>query len=208
MSSTAATGTLSLYHLLDPEVLANPYPLYERLRREDPVHWDPYLHAWIVTRYEDVADVLLRFRAARTPTPDRMAELGMEQLAPVAKVMVRQMLFLDQPDHGRVRRLASVAFTPRRVERLRTHVDEIARRLLDQLASGDRVELMEGFANPFPAIVTAELLGVPPEDHQRLKLWSRDFAEMLGNFQHNPGRRWLITSSSPFAMNRSTPPAA
>ena len=49
---------LSLYHLLDPEVLANPYPLYRRLREEAPVHWDPYLHAWVVTRYEDVVTVL------------------------------------------------------------------------------------------------------------------------------------------------------
>ena len=49
---------LSLYHLLDPEVLADPYPLYRRLREEDPVHWDPYLHAWVVTRYADVVTVL------------------------------------------------------------------------------------------------------------------------------------------------------
>ena len=54
---------LSLYHLLDPEVLANPYPLYRRLREEDPVHWDPYLHAWVVTRYADVVDVLHHYRA-------------------------------------------------------------------------------------------------------------------------------------------------
>ena len=62
-----AQAPLSLYHLLDPEVLANPYPLYQRLRTEDPVHWDPYLHAWIVTRYEDVATVFRRFSADRTP---------------------------------------------------------------------------------------------------------------------------------------------
>ena len=60
---------LSLFHLLDPEVLANPYPLYHRLRTEDPVHWDPYLHAWIVTRYADVIDVLHHYSADRTPTP-------------------------------------------------------------------------------------------------------------------------------------------
>src|SRR6266851_1118634 len=46
--------TLSLYHLLDPEVLANPYPLYHKLRNDDPVHWDSFLHAWVVTRYADV----------------------------------------------------------------------------------------------------------------------------------------------------------
>ena len=64
-------STLSLYHLLDPEVLANPYPLYARLRTEDPVHWDPYLHAWIVTRYADVITVLHHFSANRTPTPEQ-----------------------------------------------------------------------------------------------------------------------------------------
>ena len=62
-------AALSLYHLLDPEVLANPYPLFHRLRREDPVHWDVYLHAWIVTRYPDVLEVLHSFSANRTPTP-------------------------------------------------------------------------------------------------------------------------------------------
>ena len=52
---------LSLCQLLDPEVLANPYPLYQRLREQDPVHWDPFLHAWVVTRYPDVITVLHRF---------------------------------------------------------------------------------------------------------------------------------------------------
>src|SRR6266853_1329567 len=66
--STNTTAPLSLYHLLDPEVLADPYPLYRRLRTEAPVHWDPYLHAWVVTRYEDVVTVLHHFSAKRTPT--------------------------------------------------------------------------------------------------------------------------------------------
>lgn len=73
---------LSLYHLLDPEVLANPYPLYKRLRDEAPVHWDPYLHAWVVTRYSEVVEVLLHFLADRTPTPERLEELGMGEITP------------------------------------------------------------------------------------------------------------------------------
>ena len=68
---------LSLYHLLDPEVLANPYPLYHRLRSEDPVHWDPYLHAWVVTRYADVVTVFQHFSADRTPTPEQLREMGL-----------------------------------------------------------------------------------------------------------------------------------
>ena len=85
---------LSLFQLLDPEVLANPYPLYHRLRSEDPVHWDPYLHAWVVTRYADVVHVFQRFSADRTPTPEQLTALGLTALTPLAEVMVLQMLFL------------------------------------------------------------------------------------------------------------------
>jgi cytochrome P450 len=179
---------LSLYHLLDPEVLANPYPLYRRLRDESPVHWDPYLHAWVVTRYADAVTVLHRFRASRTPAPERLEALGMGELTPVAALMVRQMLFLDPPAHGRVRHLASAAFTPRRVAHLREHIRRIAETLVDGLVGAGRFDVMATLANPLPAIVTAEMLGVPTADHQLLKGWSQDFAEMLGNFQHNPGR--------------------
>lgn len=185
---------LGLYQLLDPETLANPYPLYRRLREEAPIHWDPYLHAWVVTRYDDAAEVLMRFRAARTPSPDRLTALGMGELTPIASLMVNQMLFLDQPAHGRVRRLASAAFTPRRVAVLREHIRDIADRLVADLPS-NRFDVMSGLANPLPAIVTAEMLGVPTADHEKLKDWSQDFAEMLGNFQHNPGRTKKILRS-------------
>ena len=186
--SVKAERPLSLYHLLDPEVLANPYPLYQRLRTEDPVHWDPFLHAWVVTRYADVVHALHHFSARRTPTPEQLSAMGLAALNPIAQVMVRQMLFLDPPDHTRLRALASAAFTPRRVERLRSHIQEIMHGLLDGLVSRGQMDLIADFASPAPAIVTAEMLGVPVEDHEQLKEWSADFAEMLGNFQHNPDR--------------------
>src|SRR5712671_2187554 len=179
---------LSLYHLLDPEVLADPYPLYHRLRNEDPVHWDPFLHAWVVTRYADVVHVLHHFSANRTPTPEQLTALNLSALSPIAAVMVRQMLFLDPPDHTRLRALASAAFTPRRVERLRSHIQEIVDGLIDAVVAKGHMDVIADFASPAPAIITAEMLGVPVEDHQQLKDWSADFAEMLGNFQHNPDR--------------------
>src|SRR5690349_9194426 len=192
MSTTTIPATresapaLSLYHLLDPAVLANPYPLFHRLRSEDPVHWDPFLHCWVVTRYEDVQQVLHTFLAARTPSPEQLEKLGLDRIAPLARIMVRQMLFLDPPDHTRLRRLASTAFTPRRVEGLRSHIRDIANRLVDRVIASGRMEVITDLAAPLPAIVTAELFGVPTEDHDMLKDWSADFAEMLGNFQHNP----------------------
>ncbi|PYV67057.1 MAG: cytochrome P450, partial [Acidobacteria bacterium] len=156
---------LSLYHLLDPEVLADPYPLYRRLRTEDPVHWDSFLHAWVVTRYPDVIRVLHHFSASRTPTPEQLSGMNLSALNPIAKVMVRQMLFLDPPDHTRLRTLASAAFTPARVERLRSHIQDIADSLIDGLVSKRSMDLVADFAAPLPAIVTAEMLGVPVADH-------------------------------------------
>jgi cytochrome P450 len=179
---------LSLYQLLDPEVLANPYPLYERLRTDAPVYWDPYLHAWVVTRYADVVTVLHHFSANRTPTPEQFAAIGLAELGPLAQVMVKQMLFMDAPDHTRLRGLASTAFTPARVEALRSHIKEILNNLLEPLLRAGRMDVIADLAAPLPAIVTAEMMGVPISDANQLKDWSADFAEVLGNFQHNPDR--------------------
>jgi cytochrome P450 len=179
---------LSLYHLLDPEVLADPYPLYRRLRTEDPVHWDSFLHAWVVTKYGDVIRVLREFSANRTPSPEQLSAMDLSALNPIAQVMVRQMLFMDPPDHTRLRALASAAFTPHRVERLRSHIQEIVDDLLNAVVSAGRMDVIADLASPMPAIVTAEMLGVRTADHEQLKAWSADFAEMLGNFQHNPDR--------------------
>jgi pimeloyl-[acyl-carrier protein] synthase len=179
---------LSLFRLLDPDVLADPYPLYRRLRREDPVHWDPFLHSWVVTRYMDVVRVLRDFSARRAPTAEQLTKLGLEALNPVAKVMVKQMLFLDPPEHARIRSLASAAFTPQRVAALRSHIRDIVRDLLAKVRRQGCINVIADLAEPLPCIVTAEMLGVPVEDHRQLKLWSQDFAEVLGNFQHNPDR--------------------
>jgi len=181
-------GGLSLYHLLDPEVLANPYPLFHRLRAEDPVHWDPFLHTWVVTRYADVLEVLHTFSADRTHTPDKLKAMGLSELSPIAQLMVKQMLFMDPPQHTRLRKLASHAFTPARVAVLRSHIREIVAQLLDRVEPEHQMDVIRDLAEPLPAIVTAEMLGVPVDDREQLKAWSADFAEMLGNFQHNPER--------------------
>jgi len=181
-----AAPPLSLYHLLEPEILANPYPLYKRLRTEDPVHWDPFLFVWVVTRYQDVIRVLRDFSAQCAPTPEQLKAMGVADLGPIAKVMVKQMLFMDAPAHTRIRGLAACAFTPARVEVLRSHIREITDRLLEPVLAKGRMDVIADLAEPLPCIVSAEMLGVPVEDHRRLKAWSQDFGQMLGNLQHDP----------------------
>jgi pimeloyl-[acyl-carrier protein] synthase len=204
-TALAADPSLSLFQLLDPAVHADPYPFYKHLRETAPVHWDAFMQCWVVTRYEDVLTVLQRFSADRTPDPARMAALGLPSLEPVADVMARQMLFLDAPDHTRLRKLCSSAFTPRRVEAMEGEIGGIAHRLIDAVAPTGRMDVIADFAEPFPALVTAGLLGVPLEDHRQLKAWSADFAEMLGNFQHNPDRigRVLATTAEMTAYFRA-----
>ena len=181
-------ASLSLYQLLDPEVLANPYPLFHRIRSADPVHWDVFLHSWVVTRYDDVIRVLRTFSADRTPTPEQLSSMGLEQLSPIAALMVKQMLFMDAPMHTRIRSLASFAFTPSRVTVLRDRIVRVADQLLARVLDAGEMDVIAQFASPLPAIITASMLGVPEEDHEQLKAWSASFAEMLGNFQHNPDR--------------------
>jgi cytochrome P450 len=182
--------SLSLYQLLDPAVLADPYPLFGRLLREDPVHWDPFLHAWIVTGYQDVVTVLHKFSASRIRTPEDLSSLGCDDLNPIARVMLKQLIFMDAPSHTRLRTLAASAFSPSRVEQMRAHIHEIADSLIDDVLSKNSggLDVITEFAEPFPAIVTAEMLGVPVTDHVQLKDWSADFAQMLGNLQHNSER--------------------
>lgn len=188
-SAAAIPGTtLSLYRLLEPEVLANPYPLFAQLRTEDPVHWDPYLHSWVVTRYADVVTVLREFSASRTPTPEQLSAMGLSRLNPLARVMVKQMLFLDPPSHSRIRGLAACAFTPQRVSALKTRIQQLTDSLLDEVESRGRMDVIADLGEPLPAIITSELLGVSAEHARTLKAWSANFAEMLGNFQHNPER--------------------
>jgi hypothetical protein len=191
----ASDPALSLCQLLDPAVLGNPYPLYHRLRTQDPVHWDPFLHEWVVTRYADVTRVLHECSANCTPTPEQLTAMGLSALNPIAQVMVKQMLFMDAPAHTRLRSLASQAFTPHRVQLLREHIQEITRGLVEAVLPAGRMDVIADLGEPLPCIVMAEMLGVPVRDHAQLKAWSRDFAEMLGNLQYNPDRAPRILKS-------------
>ena len=169
---------LSLQDLLRPDILANPYPVFRRLRLEDPIHEDPTGQGWIISRYDDVAFVLgdHRFSAERTlPKGGESAQAN-----PVQAALARQMLFLDPPDHTRLRRLFTKAFTPNRVESLRPQILEMTTDLLDAAqGAGGFIDFIHDFAVPLPVTVIAQMLGVPVADRDRLRAWSVAFGKLI-----------------------------
>jgi pimeloyl-[acyl-carrier protein] synthase len=187
MTSNREEG-LSLLRLLDPLISACPWEFFHRLRTADPVHWDAYMHAWVVTSYSEVVTVLRDYSANRTPAPEYLDKLGLSFMKPFAEMMLQQMLFMDPPMHARLRSICSAAFTPSKVDRLRVMIQSTADDLIDKIIASGHMDVLSDFAIPFPAIVTARLLGVPVEDHRQLGAWVIDLAEVLGNFQHHPDR--------------------
>ncbi len=186
---------ISLCRLMEPDIMASPYRLYRELRETDPVHWDPFLHSWIVTRYADIITVLSKLSADRTLTAQRLQDMGLAALSPIIQVMAKQMLFRDPPYHTRLRTLCAAAFTPARVAVLRGHIQNIADGLIGGFIGRGTADVVADLAAPMPAIVTAEMLGVPVSDHDKLKQWSIDFAEILGNFLHDPDRVARVAAS-------------
>src|SRR3970282_726849 len=171
------------YNPFIPEVHANPYPMYARLRAEDPVHWSALMEAWVLTRYDDVAAVLTdsRFSADRRQARNRFAQETAgreEELGPFGRP--RTMLTSDPPEPPRLRRLVSKAFTPRMVEGLRPRIQEIVDELLDGVAESGRMDVIRDLAYPLPVIVIAEMLGVPPEHRDQLKHWSDEIGGAIG----------------------------
>jgi pimeloyl-[acyl-carrier protein] synthase len=191
----ANDANFSLLRLHNSETLADPHSFYRALREYDPVHWDPYMHAWVVTGYPEVVSVLKSCSADRTPSPAYLDRLGLGFMKPFAEVMLQQMMFMDGAKHSRLRNICANAFTPRRVEELRRDIELVADELLDKVVASGRMNMIADFASPLPAIITAKLLGVPAEDHLRLNTWVIDLAEVLGNFQHHPDRVTEIVKS-------------
>jgi pimeloyl-[acyl-carrier protein] synthase len=185
----------SLFQLLKPEILSDPYPVYRRIREKEPVHWDPFMHSWVVTSYAEVVTVLSKYKAARTPTPEQLDLMGLSVLGPYAETMLKQMLFMDAPAHTRLRNLCAQAFTPKHIELLRNRCKQIADDLIGRVIANGQMDLIKDFASPFPTIVLAALMGIADDDRDQMKKWSSDFSELLGNFEHNPDRVKTLVSS-------------
>ncbi|MDK9499475.1 cytochrome P450 [Streptomyces katrae] len=159
----------------DPAFVADPFPLYRHLREEAPVHRAVIaggLDAWLVTRHEDALEALSDPRLGsdvRDATDTRL----LRQLPDTEReAMLGNMLRSDPPDHTRLRRLVSQAFTAHRVAGMRPRVQALTDRLLDEVAPAGRADLVADFALPLPVTVISELLGVPVDDRHDFQRWT------------------------------------
>ena len=164
------------YNPFEPGFAENPYPQYEAMRRYEPVHQSPF-GIWLLFRYDDVLrflrDPSLSVEEARAkPTVlDQFADevLGTDRDRDLG---TRAMLNRDPPDHTRLRKLVSKAFTPRRIESLRPRVQDLVDESLDRAAEAAQMELMSDYAFALPFAVISEMLGMPPTDGEKLREWS------------------------------------
>ena len=173
--------------LAHPRFVSNPYPLYRWLRDKHPVRQDPLVPVFVVTRYADVQLMLKDPRFRKDPfAVDRLPAVVREQLGMAEKpgrqvdVETVSMLFLDPPQHTRVRAFFTQAFTPRIVAGLRPRIEQITATRLAKVRAAGQMDVIDAIAYPLPVIVIAELLGFPAEDFPLYKKWSDDFAAALG----------------------------
>src|SRR5581483_1108092 len=164
--------------LMQPEGRANPYPIYKRLREEDPVHESPMMGGWFLAKHEHVSMIRdARFvQRGQTSVEEAQKYYAEMDAAAWGSVAMNFMLSMDPPDHTRIRSLVTKAFTPRAVEALRERIREIVNGLIGNMR-GD-AELIAEFAYPLPITVICELLGVGG-DRDLFRPWSTAIGKAL-----------------------------
>ncbi|MFJ8944155.1 cytochrome P450 [Streptomyces sp. NPDC102395] len=174
----------------DPAFLADPYPAYAELRAKGRVRYFEATNQWLVPHHADVSALLRDRRLGRT-YQHRFTHEDFGRTAPPGEhepfhtLNDHGMLDLEPPDHTRIRRLVSKAFTPRTVERLKPYVRKLAGELVDALVEKGGGDLLTDVAEPLPVAVIAEMLGIPEADRAPLRPWS---ADICGMYELNPSQ--------------------
>ena len=166
--------------LLAPSTMQDPHSYFAWLRETDPVHWDAGVRAWIVTSYDGVATGLRdpRLSSRRATSYLGGADAGSQEDA--FAVLSEWMVFKDPPDHTRLRKLIAKAFALRAISTLRPRVEALVDELLDDVAAaGSPFDYMTVVAGPLPALVIAEMLGIPREDRLSFQRWSEELASLV-----------------------------
>jgi cytochrome P450 len=178
----SGAGGVSMADVYQPESLADPYPLYHRVRAAGPVRWDDRLGAWMLTGYDAVLAALRdpRFSARRPQwTVERLPEALRETLARPVRSMALALFATDPPDHTRVRALMARAFTPRAVEGARRVVEQVGAELLDAARARGGMDVVRDYAYALPAIVMSGMLGMAPEDRGHVFRWILSYGLLL-----------------------------
>ncbi|MBL8349053.1 MAG: cytochrome P450 [Burkholderiaceae bacterium] len=180
-----------IYDPADPALRRNPFPLFARLQDEDPVHWSPALRAWVLTRYEDVRQMML----SDTMSPDRLrpfyAQLTGERrdtLAEVMRYLSLWMVFRDPPEHTRLRRLVGTVFNLKALEGLAGPVAKVVDHLLDRLPTDRPVDWAQQVAMPLPAYVILDMLKIPYAAYPGLKAASDELRAFVGGARADADR--------------------
>jgi cytochrome P450 PksS len=168
--------TDEMHPLLTPEGRRNPFPIYAKLRAEEPVSLitEPMrkFSYWVVTRYDDCVEVLKDPRFGKDSKKLTADEIKQNGFADDLAMLGQHLLGTDPPDHTRLRLLVAKAFTPQRIDGLRPRIKAIAEGLIDQVDGRGELDIVADFAYLLPVTVIAELLGVPVEDHPRFRGWT------------------------------------
>ncbi|RAS80724.1 cytochrome P450 [Priestia endophytica] len=176
----------------------DPFPLFAQLRERGPVISIPSPipgtnhQAWLVTRMEEAMQLLkdhTHFTVDQSTIEGQVdiRESNGDASAPPTFLTGKSMLSVDNPDHKRLRRLVSKAFTPRYMESLRPRVQKIADELLDQVIDKGEMDIVKDYAYPLPINVISDMLGVPQSDQGKIHKWSSAIAHGLGLGRKEPG---------------------
>ena len=166
-----------VYNPLSTQTAQDPYPVYAALREKNPVHRSRLMNSWLFARHADIDTILRDHR--RFGNDPRKGKLSRRQRGNLPRDEEFTMLFLDPPDHKRLRALVNKAFTPKAVNALEPHIRSLLATLLDEIDDPASFDLMQAVAQPLPVIVIAEMLGVPPKDRAQFKVWSDQRARTL-----------------------------
>lgn len=173
------------YDPTDPAVLRDPYPLFAEMRAESGVHWSEPLAGWLAVDWASVDAVVSTptvFSANRlVPVYKRLSEANRATAADVLRWLSLWMVFQDPPDHTRLRRYLATIINPRMVESMRTPVTEICTEILDNLPNDTPFDFFREVGLKLPGYVVMDLLGVPRERVDEVKLWSDEMMLFIGS---------------------------
>ena len=156
---------------LDPTYRTDAESIHARMRSECPVHHDTQLGRYFLTSGKDI-EAVLRNRSLLSD-PDRANPGTLVKLQTERRGFVKSMLFLDDPDHGRLRSLVTKAFSQRSINEIALHIEQVASELLDAVEGKPSFDVIADYASPLPIIIIAEILGVDPADRAEFIAWSR-----------------------------------